>query len=117
MRFYLDNDVDVAVAGVLVPPHDCWTTADAGRHDASDRDQALYAQEHQAAIVTHDAEFTRWRKQHCIGQHIRLCVLQPDGPEVLARHLDDVVGICGRHVDVVIEVHRGEIRAKTAWDI
>lgn len=116
MRFYLDNDVDARCRRVVAPPHNCWTAADAGRSDADDADQAVYAHEQGAVLVTHDREFTGWRRRAGIGQHVRLCCEQPDGPDLLASYLDEVVLICARHPNVTIELRPGRLTVDTGWD-
>lgn len=117
MRFYLDNDVDARCSHVVDPPHDCWTAARAGRSDADDPDQAIYADEKNACLVTHDREFTKWRRRGIIGQHVRLCCEHPDGPALLGKYLSDVVSICEHHSDVVIELRPDGLQMHTAWEI
>ena len=110
MRFYLDNDVDVACRAVLQDHgHDVWSTSDAGRGDSDDPSQHLYAYRRKAAIITHDREFTARAKEHIVGQHIRMCVEHPFAPEVLARHLNVLVPILEHHDDLVAELHQDSV--------
>ncbi len=115
MRFYLDNDVDARCRRVLVPPHDCWTANEAGNAEADDPSQAVYAHDRQAVLVTHDAAFTRWRRKQAIGQHVWLRCEQPDGPDLLERHLDVIVPIFERRPDGVIEVKWSGIEFSSSW--
>ena len=117
MRFYLDNDVDHRCAGVLHQAgHEVFTTSEAGRSDADDDEQTVYATDRKAVLVTHDREFTERRKRNTIGQHVRLDCEQPDGPMLLARWLPDVVGLLERHVDVVIEVRPNSTPQFIKWE-
>lgn len=105
MRFYLDNDVDARCRRPLeAVGHHAWTAAQAGRPDAPDDDQTIYATGRGAVLVTHDREFTERRKRNTIGGHLRLCCEQPDGPEILGRWLDDLVPILEHRANVVVEV-------------
>ncbi len=116
MRFYLDNDVDARCRRTIeAAGHECWTAAQAGRADAPDDDQTIYANEHDAVLVTHDREFTDRRKRNTIGRHIRLCCEQPDGPGVLATWLDDVSPVLERRTHVVIELYAEGYSVHVAW--
>ena len=89
--------------------HEAWHTSAAGRSEAKDASQSDYARNKQAALITHDKEFTTRAKEHVQGQHVRLCVEQPFGAETLWDHLDDIVMILERHGDLVIEVFRDSL--------
>ena len=116
MRFYLDNDVDARCRRKLeAAGHDCWTAAEAGRADAPDDDQTVYAHQHGAVLITHDREFTERRKRNTIGRHVRLCCEQPDGPNLLAMWLDDVIPVLEHRSHVVVELHPNGFSAHTAW--
>lgn len=116
MRFYLDNDVDARCRRPLeAAGHDCWTAAQAARPDAPDDDQTVYANNRGAVLVTHDREFTERRKRNTVGRHVRLCCEQPDGPEVLARWLDDITPILGHRPNVVVELATHGYSVHIAW--
>jgi hypothetical protein len=67
LRFLLDNDVAVTVRRILLDAgHECWTAAEANLHDAPDDALAVYAADRGAALVSHDAEFARRRRQNTI---------------------------------------------------
>jgi predicted nuclease of predicted toxin-antitoxin system len=84
VRFFLDNDVDVAVAHALRRAgHDCWTAANAGLETGSDDDLTVYAYDHRAVLVTHDKEFSTRRRVNVIGHHIWLRCLEWDAAGVL----------------------------------
>lgn len=70
----------------------------------TDDDQMVYAMNHAAVLITHDKEFTRRRKRFTIGQHVRLCCEQPDGPNLLRTHIDELVPMLLALPHVVIEV-------------
>ena len=89
--------------------HEAWHTSAAGRSEAKDASQSDYALNKNAALITHDKEFTARAKEHVLGQHVRLCVEQPFGAETLSAHLDDIVMILERHRDLVIEVFRDSL--------
>ena len=116
MRFYLDNDVDHDCRAVIERHgHECWTTSDAGRYRADDDDQAFYAAERGAVMVTHDREFTERRKRNTIGQHIRLCVDHPDGPRFLDLFLEEACEILAARADVVIEIRFSGVTDFCSW--
>ena len=115
MRFYLDNDVDARCRRVLTPPHDCWTASQAGRFDADDDDQTVYAETAGAVVVTHDREFTERRKRNTTGAHIRLCCEQPDGPELLERWLPDIIPVIEHRRYAVIELKPDGFHVTAAW--
>jgi predicted nuclease of predicted toxin-antitoxin system len=60
IRFHLDEQVDVAIAGALRRYGvDVTTTVEAGLRTASDEEQLAYARREQRVLVTHDADFLR----------------------------------------------------------
>lgn len=86
MRFYLDNDVDARCRRTIeAAGHESWTAAQAGRADAPDDDQTIYANEHDAVLITDDREFTERRKRNTIGRHVRRAASSRTGPTCL-RH-------------------------------
>lgn len=116
MRFYLDHDVDAACRRILQQAdHECWTAADAGNGADSDDDQAFYATSRGAVLVSHDQQFRSRRKKSTIGQHVFLGCAQPDGPELLAHWLPEVVAILGRKPDVVIELRPQSLHLYSNW--
>jgi predicted nuclease of predicted toxin-antitoxin system len=118
LRFLLDNDVAVAVRRVLIDAgHECWTAAEANLHDAPDDALAVYAADRNAALVSHDAEFARRRRQNTIGRHVWLRCTEPRAAAVLNQHLAELVGVLGRMSDVVIEVRPDSLAvAPPRWE-
>ena len=116
MRFYLDNDVDHRCRQVLQPEHECWATSEAGRNDAPDDEQTVYAGDRGAVLITHDRSFTERRKRNTIGRHIPLVCDQPDGPAVLSRWLGEVVPILERHIDLVLELRPDGFDVTIRWE-
>lgn len=112
MRFFLDNDVDVAVRGWLqARHHEVWTAAQAALPDAADDTLSVYADDERAVLITHDEEFTERRKRRCIGRHVRLCCVHPDAVQLIERRFDDsVLEVLRRKPHVTIELHWAEYR-------
>jgi len=110
VRFVLDNDVDARVGRVLREAgHECWSSTAGLAPTADDDDVAVYADDRRAVLMTHDAAFTKRRMKNTIGCHVRLDCEQPDGPQVIAAHLDELVTILEQARDVVIEVSTSEV--------
>ena len=118
MRFVLDHDVDVRVGAVLRQAgHECWPST-AGLAAAADDDTvAVYADDRQAVLVTHDREFTRRRMKNTIGRHVRLDCEQPDAIGVIGTHLEELVAALEREHDVVMVVSAaGVTRHAGQWE-
>ncbi len=116
MRFYLDNDVDHRCRKILMERgQECWATSEAGRSDASDDDQAVYADDKHAVVVTHDREFTERMKKNTTGRHVRLCGEQPDGPRLLERWIALVLPALEAMPYVVIELRQEGYQVFSAW--
>lgn len=105
MRFFLDNDVDMAVRrALMLAGHTVWTAGQAGLTEAEDDDITAYGQRQRAIVVTHDNEFSdRCLKNGIFGKHIWLRCREFDAPEVLIRDLDDprVAAVLKRQKDTV----------------
>jgi predicted nuclease of predicted toxin-antitoxin system len=111
MRFFLDNDVDVVLASMLRRRgHACWVAARAGLADAADDLIAIYAENLDAALVSHDRRFAKRRMRNTMGQHVWMTCLQVDAIEVLGRHLDDVVKHLTVMPRVVLEVSSERVK-------
>jgi len=118
LRFVLDNDVDARVQRVFTKAHhECWRAADAGHAKTMDDEVSVYADDHGAALVTHDREFTERRKRNTFGKHVRLTCPQPDACAVLAACMDELVAMLEQSGDVVIEVSSTQVKLFPAqWD-
>jgi hypothetical protein len=68
----------------------------------------VYADNRRAVVITHDREFTRRRMKNTIGRHVRLDCEQPDGPQVIAAHLDELVAVLEEAHDLVVVVSASE---------
>lgn len=108
MRFLLDNDVDAAVGRVLRRAgHECWTAAEAGLagpRAADDDAVSVYAHSKRAAVVTHDADFSRRRKTNTFGWHVWIRCEQPDAADLVEHHLADLVTALEQQTDFVVEL-------------
>ena len=105
MRFFLDNDVDAEVASFLTRRrHQCWRAGEAGLADANDELIAIYAEERQAVLISHDKAFAKKRMANTRGQHVWLHCQHVDAVDVLARHLAEVEAKLASMPLVVLEV-------------
>jgi predicted nuclease of predicted toxin-antitoxin system len=94
VRFFLDHDVDARLVGFLTKRgHECWTASEANLYDASDDTLTVYADDHQAVLITHDREFSRRRRKNTVGMHIQLRCAEPDALALLSEHLDELVAL------------------------
>jgi predicted nuclease of predicted toxin-antitoxin system len=118
VRFVLDNDVDARVGRVLrAAGHECWPSTAGLAGSADDDAVAVYADNRRAVVITHDKEFTRRRMKNTIGRHVRLDCEQPDGPQVVAAHLDELVAVLEEAHDLVVVVSASEVHRHPArWD-
>lgn len=111
MRFFLDNDVDAEVASFLTRRgHQCWRAGEAGLADANDELIAIYAEERQAVLISHDRAFAKKRIANTTGQSVWLHCQQVDGVEVLAEHLAEVEAKLANLRMVVLEVTRAGVK-------
>jgi predicted nuclease of predicted toxin-antitoxin system len=116
LRFFLDNDVDARVAGILHGKrHYAWTAYQAGLARASDDDIAVYACERNAALISHDGVFADERMRNTLGQHVWLDCSHPDAVEVLGQHLDAVVEILVHRPNVVVVVRAASVTVRAGW--
>ncbi len=113
LRFVLDNDVDEAVARVLrAAGHEAWRAPDTVIR--SDDQVSVYADDLGAVVITHDAEFTRRRRERTFGKHVRLACPQRRAAEVVAAALPELVVLLARRDPMVVEVGESEIRCHEA---
>lgn len=116
VRFFLDNDVDAAVGGVLrAMDHDCWTAADAGLSAAEDDEITVYAIDHDATVVSHDREFAERRRHNTIGRHLQLRCPQWEAAEVLKRSLSLMLPALEAREHVLVSVSSDGFRVFTDW--
>lgn len=117
MRFVLDHDVDVAVCAVLTAAgHDCWRAPEGLAPDGRDDDISVYADDMNAVVVSHDAEFARRRRNRTFGQHVYLRCGQADATDVLGQRADELFAMlidCGEGVFSVSR--KGVIYSAPRW--
>lgn len=114
MRFVLDEDVDAALQGVLTNlGHEAWTVPAAGLQSDTDEAVAVYAHTHgNAVVVTHDREFSSWRRRRCVGRHLYLKCNEWDAAPLVSGHIDSVVDIMQRHDDLFCRLSRDGVDFK-----
>lgn len=116
MRFVLDEDVDARVVGVLVGKgHEAWTIPDATLSASDDETVAIYGHTKNAVVVTHDREFSRWRRSNCIGKHLFLRCDEPDARALLEREIDILVPILERYDDAFCELSKSGFEFQFTW--
>lgn len=111
MRFVLDEDVDIkAVRPFLLDrDHDCWSVGEAGLGGSDDDAVAIYADDYDAVLITHDAEATRRRRGFTFGRHLFLHCHQLDAIELLTIHITEIESEMERHQMGVVEVRRSGV--------
>jgi predicted nuclease of predicted toxin-antitoxin system len=111
VRFVLDHDIDAAVRKVILAAgHECWTVGQAGLFDATDDALSVYADDKQAALVTHDEAFSRRRQKRCFGQHVWLRCDDNLAVEVIVHHLPEIVSVLAGREAVVLQVTATNVR-------
>jgi predicted nuclease of predicted toxin-antitoxin system len=117
VRFFLDNDVDDAVAGALRRAgHECWTAAKAGLAAAADDEITAYAHDNHAVLITHDKEFSRRRQKNVVGKHVWLRCPELQAVDVLMDHLETILDLVHQYQDVCITVTvHGVVRLDFGW--
>ncbi|GAA1911327.1 hypothetical protein GCM10009737_10940 [Nocardioides lentus] len=117
MRFVLDEDVDASVVRVLFDAgHDGWTIQNAGLGAVPDEVVAVYGHEQDAVVVTHDEEFSRWRKKNCVGKHLFLRCEEPDAAELIEKNLADIVPVMERYTDLYAQLSQSTLTFTWQWD-
>jgi predicted nuclease of predicted toxin-antitoxin system len=111
LRFFLDNDVALAVRRVLSDAgHECWAASEAGLTRADDDSIAVYAANRQAAVVSHDTAFAKRRQRNTIGWHIWLHCSHVDAADVVRRQLPQIEGALAGRSDIVVEVTATQVK-------
>jgi predicted nuclease of predicted toxin-antitoxin system len=118
VRFFLDNNVDTAVRAVLLRAgHISWTAAGAGLAAANDDSIAVYADEKDAVLVSHDRAFAQRHTRNTTGKHLWLHCEPPDAAEVIDRHLPEILRQLTTMQHVVVEVTADRVRLHPPrWD-
>lgn len=118
MKFFLDQDVDARLRRLLITKgHKCWSADQANLPDATDDTLTIYAQSKDAAVVTHDREFSRRRRQNTIGLHVFLDCLEPDAVSLVDKHLDEMVEALERSKgDMFVRISPTRLDISRNWD-
>jgi predicted nuclease of predicted toxin-antitoxin system len=107
VRFFLDQNVDARVATVLRDMgHEAWTAEESGLSREADPNLTIYAHDRDAALLTHDREFSQTFKKHIVGRHVYLDCREPAAREVVASRLPDVIEILERKPDLYVVLRR-----------
>ncbi|MCL1601015.1 MAG: DUF5615 family PIN-like protein [Actinomycetia bacterium] len=111
MRFVLDEDVDAQLLGSFLRQrgHECWSVVEAGLGGADDDAVAIYADDRDAVLITHDADATRRRRKFTFGRHVFLRCHQLEAVELLEIHIDELVTQVEHHNIGVFELGRTAI--------
>lgn len=97
LRFVCDHNVDTDVRRMLARAgHQAWTALEAGQATVGDDELTIYADDHNAVVVTHDHEFSTRRMKDIVGRHLWLKCDPLEAADVLSRFLDEVVGLFDR---------------------
>ncbi len=116
MHFLLDQDVTALLSVALKQAgHECETASSVGMADASDDALVIAADNRDWIFITHDRELARKLSRQPIGRVVHLRCSEPSAPEVVARHLADLVNILSRDQDVMIEVKPESVTIKRGW--
>jgi predicted nuclease of predicted toxin-antitoxin system len=117
VRFVLDEDVDASLAGHLnAQGHEAWAVVRANLSGVADEVVAVYGHtKDNAIVVTHDAEFSRWRRKNCIGRHLFLDCAETMAAELLDKHLDHITMMMSIYDDLYCRVSVGNIESVWKW--
>ena len=114
MRFVLDQDVSETVRAVIQRAgHECWRVPLPG--ETPDDDVAIYADDKNATLVSHDREFATRRRRQWFGRHIRLRCSQPHAEEVVSEHIDWIVSELQVEPVVLAVSQAGVSRQSRLW--
>lgn len=111
-----DHDVDAAVAATLRRlGHDAWTAANAGLSAAGDDELTVYADNQNAALLTHDVEFSKRRERNVIGKHVWLRCSEMDAAQLVTDRIDELTAALDIHKDVWIRLSADGLTLSFAW--
>ena len=117
MRFFLDQDVDAAVAKALrMAGQDAWTASNAGLHAMGDDSLTIYAQQKGAALITHDREFSQRRKHNVVGQQIFLRCLEEEAATLIVTHLPAVLALLQAFDDIYVSLSKEGMETSHRWE-
>lgn len=81
-----------------------------GLATAKDPDLAVYADDKNAILVSHDAEFAERRSERTFGRHLYLACPEPRAVEVMAKHLDAVLELVLSRDAILIRVTHDHVK-------
>jgi predicted nuclease of predicted toxin-antitoxin system len=116
LRFFLDHDVDSAVAVALrAAGHEAWTAAEAGLSRVADDYLTVYAQDRGAVLITHDRAFSQRRRRNVIGRHMQLRCNEWDAAVLISERLGQILPVLEARQDVFIVVSKAGVELAFGW--
>jgi predicted nuclease of predicted toxin-antitoxin system len=116
VRFLIDQDVDAAVGQMLRRRgHECLTASQIGLSEAEDDDLGVWADQHEAALVSTDRQFGRRKMKNAIGRHVWLRCPDWEAEALLGEYLDEVVDRLHARADLTLRVSVTGIDESSAW--
>lgn len=117
MRFFLDENVEYEVARRLKTlGHEAWSAVDAGLSSSNDDEVTVYAQDHNAILLTHDREFSARRRKNVVGFHVELRCPETEAAELLTKRIDTILDLVSRFDDVFISLSKERLDMSHRWD-
>jgi len=95
--------------------HECLTASQVGLAAASDDALTVWADKHDAAIISTDREFGRRRMNNAIGHHVWLRCPDWEADAVLQTHLDEVATLLETRSDLTVRVSKDGLTDSSAW--
>ncbi|NMO57500.1 DUF5615 family PIN-like protein [Actinoplanes sp. TBRC 11911] len=118
MFFLLDHDIDAGVGNVLRGAgHACETASTVGLATADDDQLSVFADNHNAILVTHDKEAIRRRRRNTFGRHIWMACVDLEAVQVMTDNLGDVETLIVTRDAIVLRVSKeGVTPYPTRWN-
>jgi predicted nuclease of predicted toxin-antitoxin system len=117
--FLLDHDIDAAVARLLRSAgHKCETASTVGLATADDDQVSVFADNHQAILITHDKEAIRRRIRNTFGRHVWLACNDLDAVEVVTNNLTEILAMIMTREAIVLRVSKEGVAPPypTQWE-
>jgi predicted nuclease of predicted toxin-antitoxin system len=116
LRFFLDQDVSVAVAKALrADGHECWTASEARLGGEADDALTVYASDRRAVLVTHDREFSQRRRRNVVGWPVYLRCYEWEASKLLLAHLNEIERVINRRPDVFMAISVSGCELSYGW--
>lgn len=96
--------------------HEAWTAQQANLSGSRDDELTAYADDRGAVLLTHDVEFSKRRRRHVVGWHVRLRCVEEEAADLLEKHLDEIVALIRPGRDVFIAVSKAGLELSRRWD-